>query len=43
MNQENDNVGLLFETEAAIKNGCKNFKAALHNMATFGGEEVVEF
>jgi len=43
INLQSDHIEYLLVREQAFKDGCKNFKAALHNMAMFGGEEVVEF
>lgn len=38
-----DDVGNLMANEEEIKRACKNFKLFLAVMATFGGEEVIEF
>lgn len=36
-------ITILLNNEEVIKNACKDFKLLLDIMATFGGEEVVEF
>jgi hypothetical protein len=41
--EEIDNVATLLNNEEVIKEACKNFKTLLEVMASFGGEEVVEY
>lgn len=41
--QEVDDVTTLLSNEEVIKGACANFRALLEVMATFGGEEVIEF
>ena len=36
-------VSVLLENESVYKESCKYFKTLLDVMASFGGEEVVEF
>jgi len=36
-------ITILLNNEEIIKGACKNFKNLLEVMATFGGEEVIEF
>lgn len=36
-------ITILLNNEEIIKDACKNFKTLLEVMATFGGEEVIEF
>lgn len=36
-------ITILLNNEEVIKDACKNFKTLLEVMATFGGEEVIEF
>jgi len=36
-------VSIMLENEEVIKDACKNFKTLLMVMASFGGEEVLEF
>jgi hypothetical protein len=43
VSQELKDISILLNNEEQIKNGCTNFKTLLGVMATFGGEEVVEF
>jgi len=38
-----DDVTILLRNENVVKNACKDFKTLLEVMATFGGEEVIEF
>ena len=38
-----DDVTILLRNEDVVKNACKDFKTLLEVMATFGGEEVIEF
>ncbi len=41
--QELKDITILLNNEEVIKGACKNFKVLLDVMATFGGEEVIEF
>jgi len=41
--QVTEGITILLENEEKIKEACKNFKLLLDVMATFGGEEVIEF
>ncbi len=41
--EEVDDITVLLNNEEVIKNGCSDFKMLLDVMATFGGEEVIEF
>jgi len=41
--EEVKDITILLNNEETIKGACKNFKTLLEVMATFGGEEVVEF
>lgn len=41
--QEIDDVTTLLSNEEVIKNACGNFRILLEVMATFGGEEIIEF
>src|SRR5262249_2071899 len=41
--QELKDIIILRKNEEEIKNACSNFRDLLDIMATFGGEEVVEF
>jgi len=36
-------ITVLLNNEEVIKNACKDFKLLLEVIATFGGEEVIEF
>ena len=36
-------TNILLNNEQVIKDACANFKTLLGVMATFGGEEVVDF
>ncbi|MCL5772854.1 MAG: hypothetical protein M1536_00545 [Firmicutes bacterium] len=36
-------ITILLNNEEIIKGACKNFKTLLDVMATFGGQEVIEF
>jgi hypothetical protein len=38
-----DHIGDLLKNEAAIKEACEELKMLLQVMASFGGEEVIEF
>ena len=38
-----DDVTILLSNENVVKNACKDFKILLEIMASFGGEEVIEF
>jgi len=40
---ELDDVTILLTNEEHLKSACRNFKTLLEVMATFGGEEVLEF
>lgn len=41
--EEVKDITILLNNEESIKDACKNFKTLLEVMATFGGEEVIEF
>lgn len=41
--EEAKDITTLLNNEEIIKDACKNFKTLLEVMATFGGEEVIEF
>lgn len=41
--EEVEDITILLNNEEIIKDACKNFKTLLEVMATFGGEEVIEF
>ncbi|MBA4349321.1 MAG: hypothetical protein C0415_04960 [Thermodesulfovibrio sp.] len=41
--EEMKDITILLNNEEVIKDACKNFKTLLDVMATFGGEEVVEY
>jgi hypothetical protein len=41
--EEVKDITILLNNEQIIKDACKNFKTLLEVMATFGGEEVIEF
>jgi hypothetical protein len=41
--EEVKDITVLLNNEEVIKGACKNFKTLLDVMATFGGEDVVEF
>lgn len=41
--EEMKDITFLLNNENVIREACKNFKTLLEVMATFGGEEVVEF
>src|SRR5438046_1118028 len=43
VSQELKDISILLKNEETIKDACMNFKRLLDVMATFGGEEVVEF
>ncbi len=43
VNEEVKDITILLNNEGIIKDACKNFKTLLEVMATFGGEEVIEF
>lgn len=43
VSEEMKDITVLLNNEEVIKSACQNFKALLDVMATFGGEEVVEF
>ena len=43
VNKEAKEIGTIVKTEEEIKGNCKALKQLLALMATFGGEEVVEF
>jgi len=40
---ETESISKLLELEDTVKEGCQNLKTLLTVMATFGGEEVVEY
>lgn len=40
---ETGDINTLLELEEAMKTGCVNLKNLLGVMATFGGEEIIEF
>lgn len=41
--QEVDEVTTLLSNEEVIKSACQEFKTLLEVMATFGGEEIIEY
>ena len=41
--QEVKDITILLNNENVIKRGCERFKTLLGVMATFGGEEVIQF
>lgn len=41
--EEVKDITVLLNNEEVIKNACKEFKVLLDVMASFGGEEVIEF
>jgi len=41
--EEMQDITVLLNNEEAIKGACKDFKTLLEVMASFGGEEVIEF
>ena len=41
--QEVKDITILLHNEDEIRNACQSFKELLTVMATFGGEQVVEF
>ena len=41
--EELKDITILLNNEEVLKNACANFKILLGVMATFGGEEVVDF
>jgi len=41
--EEVKDITILLNNEQIIKDACKNFKTLLEVMASFGGEEVIEF
>lgn len=41
--EEMKDITILLNNEEVIRDACKNFKTLLDVMATFGGEEVVEY
>lgn len=41
--EEMKDITVLLNNEEVVKNACKDFKTLLEVMATFGGEEVIEF
>lgn len=41
--EEVKDITVLLNNEQVIKDACKNFRTLLDVMATFGGEEVIEF
>ena len=41
--EELKDITILLNNEEVIRGACKNFKTLLDVMATFGGEEVIEF
>jgi len=41
--EEMDDITILLNNEDVIKKACADFKILLTVMATFGGEEVIEF
>ena len=43
VSQEMKEITILLKNEEEIKSACRNFKTLLNVMATFSGEEVVEF
>jgi hypothetical protein len=43
VSEEMRDIGVLLNNEEVVKSACRDFKLLLDVMATFGGEEVVEF
>ena len=43
VHHECKDIAVLLQTEEIIKEACRNFKTYLAVMATFGGEEIIEF
>ena len=43
VSEEVKDITILLSNEQIIKDACKNFKTLLEVMASFGGEEVIEF
>lgn len=41
--EEVSDITILLDNEEVIRDACRNFKALLDVMETFGGEEVIEF
>lgn len=41
--EEMKDITILLNNEEIVKEACKGFKTLLEVMATFGGEEVIEF
>ena len=41
--EEMDDITVLLNNEEVVRNACNDFKTLLDVMATFGGEEVIEF
>lgn len=41
--EELQDITILLNNEEVIRDACKNFRTLLDVMATFGGEEVIEF
>ena len=41
--EEMKDISILLNNEQTVKDACKNFKTLLEVMATFGGEEIIEF
>ena len=41
--EEVKDITILLNNEEVVKKACENFKALLDVMATFGGEEVIEY
>jgi len=41
--EEMNDISILLNNEQVIKDACKNFRTLLDVMATFGGEEIIEF
>jgi hypothetical protein len=41
--EEVKDITILLNNEKIIKDACKNFKNLLQVMATFGGEEVIDY
>ena len=42
-NEEVKDISVLLNNEEIVKGACKNFKTLLDVMATFGGQEVIEY
>jgi hypothetical protein len=43
VSEEMKDIAVLLNNEEVVKKACRDFKTLLEVMATFGGEEVIEF